>query len=213
VFSHILSISEQDEQYFKKKYPALQHAWIPAFHPNENVRIKTGKGSYCLYHGNLAVSENIKSVEFLLQEVFNKIEVPLIIAGKNPNKELFNHQQNQVQIIANPDTETLNDLIANAQIHVLPSFQQTGLKLKVLHALFQGRHCLLNDSSLESHLKTCIHFAETPDLFCAKIQELMGLDFTEQDILQRSEHLAFYNNHKQALRIADLLNITNIDHD
>ena len=52
------------------------------------------------------------------------------------------------------DENTLQQLIQDAHIHVLPSFQQTGLKLKLLNALFKGRHCIVNDAEIEALQKT-----------------------------------------------------------
>jgi glycosyltransferase involved in cell wall biosynthesis len=54
-------------------------------------------------------------------------------------------KQNHITLKGDISTEDINALIANAQINVLPTFQATGIKLKLLAALFSGRHCLVNN--------------------------------------------------------------------
>ena len=59
-----------------------------AFHPYEDVSIKPGRGEFALYHGNLEVGENNLAAVFLAKEVFNALDIPLVIAGNNPSEEL-----------------------------------------------------------------------------------------------------------------------------
>ena len=46
------------------------------------------------------------------------------------------HQYQHVCLIANPSEEEIQDLISKAQVNILPSFNCTGVKLKLLTALF-----------------------------------------------------------------------------
>ena len=82
------SLSSDDMQFFKSVFHAKRIELIPAFLPWDNLNAQTGKGSFCLYHGNLAVNENEKAALWLMNEVFNTLEIPLIIAGKNPSLHL-----------------------------------------------------------------------------------------------------------------------------
>ena len=47
-------------------------------------------------------------------------------------------------LVANPSEMEMQDMIAKAQINILPSFNNTGIQIKLLNALFNGRHCLVN---------------------------------------------------------------------
>ena len=49
-----------------------------------------------------------------------------------------------IKVEANPSKERMDALIHNAQIHMLITFQDTGLKLKLLNSLFAGRHTIVN---------------------------------------------------------------------
>jgi len=205
VFDHILSISENDQQFFEKRYGSSKAILVPAFHSNQEVQSLIGSGNYCLYHGNLSVDENIKSVDYLVKSIFSELEIPLIIAGKNPTQAILSYQSKNIQIKANPSDEELNTFIQNAHIHVLPSFQQTGIKLKLLNSLFRGRHIIVNHEIEESHLKDLIHIANSNNLFIKTIKDLMMKDFSEDDLDQRKQALAFYSNEYHANAICDLI--------
>ena len=141
----IAAISANDAYHFKRNYKSVYT--VSAFHPYNKVEINEGLGNYALYHGNLAVAENNLGALFLVNEVFNKTSFPLIIAGSEPSNELMEavKKQNHITLKGDISTEDINALIANAQINVLPTFQATGIKLKLLAALFSGRHCLVNN--------------------------------------------------------------------
>ena len=194
----ILSISKSDAAYFSKKYPTIQTQWIPAFHANDEVNSLVGKGDYCLYHGNLDVAENKQAIDFLVNEVFVNSNIKLIIAGKC-NYEL---QITNCEIIKNPTTEELNKLIQHAHINILPSMQVSGIKLKLLNALFNGRFCLVNDAMLVgSDLKNSIHIANSSSVFKQKINELMTQSFSTKMIDERKNELVKFDNEENAKQL------------
>lgn len=141
---HILAISPADTKELSSRYKNVHH--ITAFHSNEEVRIDEGLGIFCLYHGNLEVGENNEAAIYLVKEVFAKTSKPLIIAGRKPSKELQElcSTKKNITLKANISTQEIDELIKNAQINILPTFQATGIKLKLLAALFNGRHCVVN---------------------------------------------------------------------
>lgn len=197
----ILSISKSDADYFSKKYPRIQTQWIPAFHANDEVNILEGKGDYCLYHGNLEVAENKQAIDFLVNEVFNSdMKIPLIIAGRCFSE--YKIQNSKFKIIENPTNEELNHLIQHAHINILPSMQVSGIKLKLLHALFNGRFVLVNNEMLiGTVLQQSIHIANTGTEFKQKINELMTQTFTKEMIEERKTELVKFENKENALKI------------
>ena len=101
---------------------------------------------------SLSVDTNVKAVHFLLDNVLPKLpNVEFIIAGKNPSETLMQKATVNCSIIANPSTTKMNELIADAQIHILPSFSSAGIKLKLLNALFNGRYCIANNETPVSY--------------------------------------------------------------
>jgi glycosyltransferase involved in cell wall biosynthesis len=163
---------------------------------------KEGKGCFCLYHGNLAINENEKAAIWLLQHVFSKLAIPFVIAGKDPSKKLeqLAHGHQHTCLVANPSDKEMQDMICKAHVHVLPSFNNTGIKLKLLNAMFNGRHCLVNKAGVEgSGLETYCHIATDAISFQQKIEALYQQPFTEQEIQQRQGLLqTIYNNEANA---------------
>ena len=205
--SHILSISPGDTGYFKNKYG--MGTYIPAFHPFNQVKSKSGKGGFILFHGNLSVNENLKAVSFLLDRIFSEITLPVIIAGKNPPDWLVKKVSviPHVSLVGNPDGEVMDHLIRDAQINFIPTFQPTGLKLKLLASLFLGRHCITNTPMVaNTGLEGLCHVAdEVPDLIKI-IQQKFEEKFTKEEIVRRKEILETqFSNAHNANKIYDLI--------
>ena len=184
--NHIVTISGADTKVLASRYKNVHH--ITAFHPNENVNIKTGKGTFCLYHGNLEVGENNIAALYLVNEVFSKIKIPLIIAGRNPSTTLKNavEKHSHISLKANINTQDIDELITNAQINVLPTFQATGIKLKLLAALFTGRHCIVNTSMvIHTGLEELCSVQNQADEMAKEITRLFELPFDMEEKKKR----------------------------
>ena len=200
-------LSQSDVALFKQKYQLKNVHFIPGFIPWQNIKSKEGKGSYCLYHGNLSVAENIKAVEWLVHHIFSELQVPFIIAGKNPSHHLYQLVKNykHIQIIPSPNEAVLNDLIQNAHIHVIPSFNQTGVKLKLLNVLFNGRFCVTNAAGIEgSGIAEGVLIANNAADFRNVIEQTFLKSFTEKDIVQRTFIEQLYDNKKNAEKLIEL---------
>jgi len=205
----LLAISKNDEAYFKQFYNNV--AFVPAFHPFKTVDCKLGKGDFVLYHGNLSVAENTNAVKFLISNVFNDIDIPLKIAGLNPPKNLINLINNghgrDVELISNPDDKTLDDLIKNAQINISITAQKTGLKLKLLNTLYNGRHCLVNEKMLSgSKLDELCIIANDHASMKRKVKSLFKKEFNETNIQTRKQKLTtIYNNGHNVEHLIELI--------
>lgn len=200
-----LTVAEHDHEFFKKLYPQKKHEYVPSFQPYNDVKSLTGTGEYVLYHGNLGHPENVEAALFLLEQVCPLSNISFIFAGKDPDEKIINACENlpHCKLVSNPSMQQMEQLIAEAQVHALPTFQATGLKLKLLHALFNGRHVLVNDAMVKGTglSEVCLK-ASTPLSFVEKIKELMNMSFNEESIQTRgSLLLQRYDNRKNAQRI------------
>jgi glycosyltransferase involved in cell wall biosynthesis len=205
----ILTLSKQDATIYKDIFKVQNIHFVPAFLPYDTLLSHTGVGSYCLYHANLSVNENEKAALWLVQTVFSEIKIPLIIAGKKPSSTLKNicAKYTNVSIVDSPTEQNMQLLITNAQINILPSFNNTGVKLKLLNALYNGRHCLANLAGVDgSGLNEHCNIAETASAFIEKIEQLFVEPFSEKEMQHRSTALKkIYNNEANALFILELL--------
>lgn len=205
----ILSVVESDQEYFKKNYGHSE--LMPVFIDEEKFHYSPKQIPTVLYHGNLSVSENIVAAEWLMENVFSKINLKCIIAGKNPSIDLLNQAKKlkNVEVLANPSSETLNQLIQESSVCVLPTFQATGIKLKLIDSLMQGKHCIVNPTMLTgTSLGDFCHQAETPQEFITEINRLIEKDFTHEDFEKRKAHMkSYFNNQKSVERIKELIKV------
>ncbi len=207
--NHILSISPNDKKYLKTKYKNVHY--IPAFHNFNKIETVVEKETekYIFYHGNLSVSENINAVRFLLNNVLNKIDIPTIIAGKNPTNELLALVKNlaHVKIIANPSDKEMFNLLTDAHINILPTFQATGIKLKLLNSLFCGKFCIVNTQMVDNTgLEELCIIKNKGDEFVQAIKQVFEKKFNENELINRKKILLEkFSNHKNATKIFRLI--------
>lgn len=204
-------ISENDIQLLQHDYKLDKVKFLPAFPSWQKVNAQEGQGCICLYHGNLSVIENEKAALWLLCEVFTKARVPFVIAGKKPSKRLQKLAGlcQHTCLVADPAESEMNDLVHKAQIHVLPCFNKkvTGIRLKLLHALFEGRHCVVNQQMVEgTGLEDACHIGSTANAFASIITQLYHQPFTREEIILRKQLLgSTYDNEKNAHQLIQWL--------
>ena len=141
----IIAISTTDEAYYRALKANTRY--IPAFHPNVLIESQLGRGEYVLFHGKLSVPDNEMAATWLIEEVFADFDIPFIIAGMAPSERLKElvAKYEHIRLVENPDEAQMNSLLAEAQINLLVSFQSSGVKLKLINALFRGRFCIVNE--------------------------------------------------------------------
>lgn len=199
------SVTEKDAQTYKEEFRCNKIEYLPLFLSSWKIECKAGMGSFCLYHGKLSVDENEYAATWLIEKIFSKLKIPLVIAGMNPSSSLQNlaKENAQICIIANPSEKEMQDLIEKAQVHVLPSFNNTGIKIKLLNALYNGRHCLVNDPAIEgTGLETLCHVVNSENAFRERVEQLYHQLFSEQEVEARKTILTkLYNNQANAKQI------------
>lgn len=204
-------ISAADAASLREDYHLKQTVFLPAFPSWQDVRSEEGAGTLCLYHGNLSVPENEVAAMWLLRKVFTKIRKPFVIAGKKPSRRLLKmaHLYQHTCLVADPSDGELNDLIRKAHVNILPVFNEeiTGVRLKLLHALYEGRHCIVNEPMVAgSGLEDACHIATTADAFASVITQLYHQPFTEEEIRLRKRLLGdTYNNEKNTRALIQYL--------
>jgi hypothetical protein len=205
--NNIACLSLKDHHYFTKIYG--NSVFIPCSHRFFDIESKEGFGSYIIFHGNLMVNENLAVAEWLVKNVAPKISYPFYIAGKGPSESFVNLCSNypNIKLIADPDDAAMQQLIMDAHIHLLPVSESCGLKLKLLYALYSGRHCLVNDIMTEgTTLAPLCEIANTAGDMVVAINKLFQVPFTDKQRRERKEMLAEnYSNIENAKKLIRLL--------
>jgi len=204
--SFVLPISPLEQEYFSSKFQS-KSKYISAFHQNKEINSLKGIGNFALYHGDLNISDNLKACYFLIK-VFAKINYPFIIASSFINKNLLNKIKKHPTISFKkcPNSKELNSLLTNAHINILPTFQNTGIKLKLINALYNGRFCIVNDKMIQNTglEKLCL-ISNSEKEFIKRIRILSQKEFTEQDISKRKKILETFNTENSAKQIINFL--------
>lgn len=179
----------------------LNAYYIPAFPNWQHVSSPDGIGNLCLFHGNLSVAENEKAALWLLCNVFNKVRVPFVIAGKNPSLRLKKAAElcQHTCLVSNPSEKDLDDLISKAHINILPFLNKdvTGIRLKLLHALYKGRHCVVTPAMVDgTGLEPACHIGNNANAIASIISQLYYQPFYEEEKIIRKQLLDQAFNHK-----------------
>ncbi|HVZ25632.1 MAG TPA: glycosyltransferase [Sediminibacterium sp.] len=197
-----LAVSEADLKVYQDSFNCRQVRLLPLFIPDWHVQCQEGMGTYCLYHGDLSIDANEQAVRWLLTQVFAGLQLPFVIAGRNPSAGLQQlvAANKHCCLVANPSESALQDMLIRAHIHVLPSFTNTGIKWKLLYALYHGRHVVANQATVTgSGLEAACHIVETADAFRDQIEELYHQPFGDPDLqLRRSVLSNQFDNARNA---------------
>jgi hypothetical protein len=181
-------MTEGEADRFRTCAPGADVRYLPPFTGWSRVESQEGEGTFCLYHGNLSVPENENAARWLLKEVFDKLELPFVVAGKRPSASLrrLAHRKNHTCIVEDPSARELEDLVRRAQVHVLPSLSSTGVKFKLLNAVFSGRHVLANAPMLQdTGMEAVCHVGVDAESFRTKLGGLFRRAFKGDDIRSR----------------------------
>jgi len=175
----------------------------------DDIDSSPGKGKYALFHANLSVAENIDIADFIISQVATITNYSFIIAGKSPSNDLLQKaaSQKNVEIIANPSEFKMQNLITDAHIHLMLTFQSTGFKLKLITSLFNGRFVIANDEMLHgSGLDNCVIRANSAEEIMSAIHDLKAMDFDKKEIEKRKRGISDdYFNRVKAAKIIDVI--------
>jgi len=204
---HILAISPKDEAYFAGHFRNVAH--IPPFHACDKVEVPDGLSDFAFYHGALGVAENDQAALFLVRKVFKELPVKLVIAGSDASRELKREiaKAKNVELREDINTEEIHRLVRHAQVNVLPTFQATGIKLKLLLCLYTGRHVVCNTPMVEgTGLAELCHVHDSPEAMRTSIISCMGKPANGQAIELRARILEErFSNRRNAEAIVKLL--------
>jgi hypothetical protein len=207
----MLAVSEDDRRYLSSSFRDHKVIHLPSFHGHDEPEILPGRGKYILYQGKLSVPENYKAVSHILSKIWRNDMPRLVIAGLDPPgwlKQMAMEKEN-VMLIENPKELVMNQLIKHAHINLMLTFQPTGLKLKLINALFRGRYCLVNPAMIAgTGLEPVCSIASSPEEFREQIIKLTSVDFTEEMAISRSKLLVQnYSDLNNCKTLADILTL------
>ena len=171
---------------FMNRYNAVEGEVIVKFADNSSFRLDYDRND------NLRTT-GMSSVD----KAFEKFNVKLKIAGMNPPPHIVKLIEDipNIELIDSPNDQVLFDLIRHAHINILVTEQATGLKLKLLNTLFNGRFCLVNDKMVEGlEVNGLCYIVNDSNAIRFAVSELMPRSFDKHQIERRRKNMKnFYN--------------------
>ncbi len=208
--SMILPVSDNDREWFSRRFPGVTVWMIYSFTPYDDVDVPPGRGAYGLFHGKLSVQDNAAVAAFLIDEVAPRTSLPLIIAGLDPPPWLRKKAEaaEGVTLIVSPEEEEMERLIREAHVHLMLTFQASGIKLKLLLSLFRGRYIVVNGPMMTSAgLEKCVIRADSGEKIAALLDDLKEKEFTQKEVERRKKCIpARYYNVVKVLELKELIN-------
>lgn len=203
----VFAISKSDYEYLRQSYENI--SFISAFHNNDTVTARTGKGDFILYQGNLSVVENNQAAMFIAKKIAKDLPFKFVFAGKNPLKSLKKEIKSisNIELIENPPFEKMAELMREAHINLLFTFQHTGIKLKLLNSLYRGRFVVVNGKMVNyTGLEPLCVIEDNPKVTQRIITDLMQTEFTQHEIDKRKRLLEsqFGNKHNALLMLKEV---------
>lgn len=203
---YLLCIKEEDANYLKR-YNSNIHI-LPASIPDITGSFTKVK-RYSLFHGNLSVSENEKAVIWIIKTLHSVFDptFPFIVAGKNPSKKLNSIcTKAGVKLIANPSEKVLEQLIQEAQIHVLYTTVPSGVKLKLLACILSSGKILVNDKMVVgTGLEKFCSIASSPKEFKLDYLGIQNVPVSEEEFNERAAFIAKNYTTKRNCRLIENL--------
>lgn len=186
----LFCLSSTELKYFQNINPA-SYLWSVGCSLLKEVDFPTE--NYALFHGNLSVPENEKALRWIVDVwVKNKLTMPMVVAGKNPKPDLKKLLETNsfIKLFQNPSNEKMTQLIGAAKVNLLITFQSTGVKLKLLNALIQGKKCIVNPLMVEgTDLGLFCDVVHDEKDLAKALQTEENKPFSEQDLEARLEYL------------------------
>lgn len=181
-YEAVFTLSKNEQIWSEKRNKNARY--IPLFHGNTTLKEVTPFGKYAVYSGDMRTADNKKAVAFLIS-VFNKVQDYDLIIAVSEGIDFVQNKIGKAKNITAVQLENyahLQTLLAEAHINVMVSFQASGTKLKLVNALFNSRHCLINENMVDddSILSLC-KIASNESEFIQQIGKLKIQPYTDFD--------------------------------
>jgi len=194
-FSKIISVSSHEVNILRKINPAAKIWWIPPILPEpkkdefvdekfiSEISGKVKDYKYkILFVGLLNKPSNILPciwfANYVLPIIKNNLDGKLcfLIVGKDPSKEIFNLAENNKDILVFPNVSSVLPFYKLADLVVIPIFNPSGIKLKLIEALkYRKKVVARPETLLGAGLENIVPSATDPQDFAKKcIQAIQG---------------------------------------
>ena len=188
---NVFAISEKDQKWLINN--GANTVLVNPFHRNESMQILKKTGDYVLYHGNFNIKDNEDAAMYFIA-LFKLLSIKLKIAGLNPSKKMKSSAFgcNNIIIIDSPKDQKMIQLIREARLNLFYSTHSSGVKLKLINALFNAQRCLVSHEFLVNSDLSLMCISVNEPNWKAKIEEEFDRNFNMEMIRNREKILNNY---------------------
>lgn len=180
---------------------------IHLFHGNESVRNLDKKGDYFLFHGDLSISDNKKALEETINLFKTLPKYKLVVASDRANESLQKRisKIENIRLVPIGNENNLHCLFKNAHANILLSYQNSGTKVKLFNALYNGRFVIINQNITDDEfLINLCHYGADIEEIREKIIDVAEQEYTQftarKEILEQN-----YSDDTKAKEMAAVL--------
>ncbi len=190
VFDAVFAISPNDDAWYKSQ--GATSFLMPPFHGDKEVGILTGRGDYILFQGDLSIGINQVALFDMLALIPSDSQYGIVVAGKSGKRSFEDKLLEFTNISREADVsdDKMIALVKHAQLNIIHSLHEAGMKLKLFSALYFGRFILATEKSkTNTPLDRGIKFYQREALSDC-IREFWDKSFSPEDLATRREILS-----------------------
>ena len=143
-----------------------------------------------------------------LIDIYKDSKYKLVIASSYKNTKVITEisKYNNISFDTLREQDDLHHLLESAHINALPTFQNTGIKLKLLNTLRQGKFVIANDPMIQkTGLETLCEKANSKAEFLSKTAKLLDQNFEGSFEKEREKLLENFDPDTSATKIIKLI--------
>ncbi len=212
----LMHISSYEQAAYARKYPELEHFFLPAGLNIDTVKAyRPTHSNRVLFVGGLSSPNNLQGVQWYLNKVHPLVveaipDYHIVVAGSTSGGDLgkLNRMIAMHSNIEFHDTPAdLTDLYANAALFVNPMQFGAGVKLKTVHAIAQGLPVVsttIGNEGTGFRNSEHVEVVDTPIDFKQRVVSLLKNETARRSLVQNAQ--SYLNEHyNQSRQLSSIL--------
>lgn len=197
----VFSISNNDTEVLSQKYHVSRNKFIlnkPMIRYDDRKNCeKWKKENYTnklLIVGNMSWYPTVKGTKYFVEHIYTKLKavdetLKLFIVGARPSQELIDCAQNDSSIVITGFVESVKEYYEQCDIAVVPIYEGTGAKLKVLEAIGNDIPVVMTSYVAKDYegVQQAAMIADNDNELVQNIQKLMNSESLRKQMCDQEE--------------------------
>ena len=211
----VFSISEYDSELLAGKYHTsfekfiLNKPMIPYMRRENNLKWKdTNYTNKLLTVRNMNWYPTVNGTIHFIDHIFTKLktnesDLQLFVVGANPAQELIDRGRKDTSITITGYVKSVSEYYEQCDIAIVPIYEGTGAKLKVLEALGNDIPVVITEYVAKDYegIQNAAIVCENDDEMLSAIRELIGNELKRKQLCEKEE--IYYSEYMKENRYVD----------